>query len=497
MSGYFPVALDIRGRRCLVVGGGRVAARKVESLLEAGAEVVLVAPRVDPVLAEMRERTGFEVQWRAFQPMDLDDVFLVVTATDDPGVNAQVAAEARARRVLVNAVDDAANCDFILPAVVRRGEVQIAITTGGRSPALARHLREMLDDLVPPEYAALADVLASVRSGLRRDGLRVDPEAWQQAIDQETLARVRHGDLSGAAELLRERLKSKAHSALRNRRSSVRTAHSAFRNPPGRIVLVGAGPGDPGLLTLAGRQALADADVVVYDRLVNPELLEYARPHTRRVYVGKHQGEAYIPQGEINDLLCAEALAGNTVVRLKGGDPFVFGRGGEEALAAVRAGVPFSVVPGVTSAVAVPAYAGIPVSHRGLASAFTVVTGHEDPAKGTEDVDWEALARVGGTLVLLMGLHTLPSIRDQLLAAGLDPDTPAAVIQCGTTRAQRVVRATLGTIPELVREAGIQAPATTVVGEVVRLADEINWFPSRHSPQRAGPRVFPENDIPG
>lgn len=248
------------------------------------------------------------------------------------------------------------------------------------------------------------------------------------------------------------------------------------REPPfgGRIILVGAGPGDPDLLTLAGQRAISEADVIVYDRLINPTLLRGARKDARVIYAGKRPGP--MTQEEINQLLCKEASSGQVVVRLKGGDPFVFGRGGEEALAAAEARIPFSVIPGVTAATAVPAYAGIPVTHRGLSSALTVLTGHEDPTKATEGIDWDALAQLGGTIVLLMGVDTLDAVCRRLMQGGLGPDTPAAVIQSGTTDAQRLVRGTLCDIAERAQKAEITPPATTVIGNVAALADQLRWW---------------------
>jgi uroporphyrin-III C-methyltransferase/precorrin-2 dehydrogenase/sirohydrochlorin ferrochelatase len=461
LGAYLPVALNLEGRQCLVVGGGEVAERKVEALLDASANVVVVASSLSARIEALGLFHAIEIRPRAYVTEDLDGVFLVVAATDDREANARVAAEARERGALVNAVDDPSSCDFITPAVVRRGDIQVAITTGGVSPALARHLRELLDRLLAPEYEELAALLAEARAELRRDDVRADPQTWQAAI-RAALLPLRSGDTEGArAELNRV----------------LRTGPRPLTPDPartGRIVLVGAGPGDPALLTLAGRDAIAAADVIVYDRLVNPALLDFAR-HARLVYVGKRRGGGPRSQTEINELLCAEAHAGNLVVRLKGGDPFVFGRGGEEALAAREGGIPFSVVPGVSAAVAVPAYAGIPVTHRGLSSAFTVVTAHEDPSKPDGAVDWDALARVGGTLVLLMGAETLPDVCARLVAGGRAADTPAAVIHCGTMDDQRVVTGDLSNIADRARAADIRAPATTVVGEVAALAEALGW----------------------
>ncbi len=248
---------------------------------------------------------------------------------------------------------------------------------------------------------------------------------------------------------------------------------------PGRVYLVGAGPGDPGLMTVRGIEVLRRARVVVYDRLVNPALLDEAPPRALRVFAGKHAGAHCLPQARINALLVEHARAGGLVVRLKGGDPFVFGRGGEEALALAEAGIPFEIVPGVSAAVAVPAYAGIPVTHRGLGSSFAVVTGHEDPDKGAESVDWARLATAVDTLVVLMGLRSLPRIAATLMAHGRAPETPVALIRWGTTEAQETVTGTLGDIVVRAQHAGLAPPVLAVIGPVVGLRDRLDWFGAR------------------
>ena len=248
---------------------------------------------------------------------------------------------------------------------------------------------------------------------------------------------------------------------------------------PGRVYLVGAGPGDPGLMTVRGIEVLRRARVIVYDRLVNPALLDEAPPHALRVFAGKHAGAHCLPQAGINALLVEHARDGGVVVRLKGGDPFVFGRGGEEALALAEAGIPFEIVPGVSAAVAVPAYAGIPVTHRGLGSSFAVVTGHEDPDKGAESVDWARLATAVDTLVVLMGLRSLPRIAATLMAHGRVPETPVALIRWGTTEAQETVTGTLGDIVVRAQHAGLAPPVLAVIGPVVGLRDRLDWFGAR------------------
>jgi uroporphyrin-III C-methyltransferase/precorrin-2 dehydrogenase/sirohydrochlorin ferrochelatase len=475
------------------VGGGPVAARKLDALAEAEAAIVVVAPAVSARMAAAASRHGVEILQRAFVESDLDGTFLVIAATNDHAVNQQVAKEARLRGILVNSADDPANCDYVLPAVVRRGNVHVAVTTGGRSPALARHLRERLEAEIPIGYAALAEVVARVRAAVRSEGVAIDPASWQEAIQEDVLALAEQGRVAEAASLLRSRLRGSAPdpsspappsramvTAPNSAQALARTSSTQTPTPnplrTGRIVLVGAGPGDPGLLTVAGLQAIAEADAIVYDRLANPELLEHARPDAALVYAGKEPSGGPMGQEEINRILCDRAAAGQVVVRLKGGDPFVFGRGGEEALAAVAAGIPFSVIPGVSAAIAAPAYAGIPVTHRGVAAAFTVITGHEDPGKTSDPVDWEAVARIGGTIVLLMGTATLAAICHRLIGAGVAPETPAAVVGSGTTDTQTVVTGTVADIARRARAAKVRAPTTTVIGEVSALAASLAWF---------------------
>jgi uroporphyrin-III C-methyltransferase/precorrin-2 dehydrogenase/sirohydrochlorin ferrochelatase len=490
---YYSVALNLVGRRCLVVGGGPVAARKLDALAEADACIVVVAPALSARMAAAASRHGVEVLLRPFAEPDLDGAFLVIAATNDRAVNQRVAVAARALGILVNSADDPANCDFVLPAVVRRGNVHVAVTTGGRSPALARHLRERLEAQIPIGYAALAEVVARVRAAVRSEGATIEPASWQEAIQEDVLALAEQGRVADAANLLRIRLRN-ATPDTDTPNSAPQSIEPATANAPepaaapstrssahgtllgGRVVLVGAGPGDPGLLTVAGLQAIGEADVIVYDRLVNPALLEHARPDAELVYAGKEPSGGPMGQDEISQILCSRAAAGKVVVRLKGGDPFVFGRGGEEALAAVAAGVPFSVIPGVSAAIAAPAYAGIPVTHRDVAAAFTVITGHEDPRKTSDPVDWDAVARIGGTIVLLMGTATLAGICERLIAAGMAPATPAAVVGSGTTDTQTVVTGSVTDIAQRARAAGVRPPTTTVIGAVAGLAEPLAWF---------------------
>ena len=466
MTHFYPAFLDLRGRRAVVVGGGAVAEQKVTGLLDAGARVTVVGPIVSPRLAKLAIAGSIALASRPYRPGDLAGAFLAIAATDDRAVNRAVWAEAESRGVLLNAVDDPAHCSFIAPAIHRAGDVAIAVSTAGKSPALAVRLRERIGRLVGPEYGTLLGLLGEVRAELAR---RV-PDApartrlWYRIVDSDAIEFVRRGDLAGARRSIADLVQAGEGDA---------AAPTAANTQPGGIVyLVGAGPGAPGLITRRGLELLRSADVVVYDRLVHPDLLAEAPPRAERIFVGKRAGTGAhaTAQREINALLVAAARAGRSVVRLKGGDPFVFGRGAEECEALRAAGVPHEVVPGVTSAIAAPAAAGIPVTDRRYASAFAVVAGHE--CGEASDLDWTALARLPA-LVFLMGLRALPDITARLIAHGMPGETPAAVVASATLPNQRTVTATLEMMAERVAEVGLEPPATLVVGAIVGLATPV------------------------
>jgi uroporphyrin-III C-methyltransferase/precorrin-2 dehydrogenase/sirohydrochlorin ferrochelatase len=453
---FYPVFLNLRGRRCVVVGGGAVAEQKVVGLLEAGARVVVTSPALTWKLEDLASTGTIEVLRRPYQRGDLEGAFLAIAATDDRDANAAVWDEAEDRGILLNAVDDLPHCSFIAPAVHREGDITVAISTGGKSPAFAVRLRERISALIGREEAEFLNLLGELRPHIaaRVPDFKVRTRLWYQIVDSDAIEYVRRGDVAGA----RRRIDGMVEQAV-SPPQKVR---------PGRVYLVGAGPGDPGLITVRGLEALRRADVIVYDRLVHPDLVERAAPWAERIFVGKRAEGRSIEQEKTNDLLVSLARGGQVVVRLKGGDPFVFGRGAEECEALRNAGIPFEVIPGVSSALAAPAAAGIPVTHRRYASAFAVAAGHE--CEGESDLDWEALARIP-TLVFLMGLRGLSNITAQLMAHGLGPETPAAVIASATLPEERTIVGTLTTIAELARAAGIAAPATLVVGEVVGVRD--------------------------
>jgi uroporphyrin-III C-methyltransferase/precorrin-2 dehydrogenase/sirohydrochlorin ferrochelatase len=450
-----PVFLDLHGRRVLLVGGGEVAARKAQLLVAAGARLRVVAPELGPALSELCERSGAEVHRVSFAPAHLEAVMLAVAATDDPAVNRAVSAAGRAAHVWVNAVDDAAASSCFMPAIVDRSPVIIAIGTGGASPTLARRLRAQLEAWLPQRLGSLALLAGRMRSAVRQ-ALADEPQRrqfWERFFESELAARVLSGTLAGADQ------EAAFAAAL--------AAEVQSATPRGAVWLIGAGPGDPDLLTLRAQQLLQQCDVVLYDRLVPEAVLERVRRDALRVFVGKRPGEHRTTQARINQLLLDYAARGLRVARLKGGDPLVFGRGGEEIAVLARAGVPLIVVPGVTAAFGAAAASAIPLTHRGLAQSVCFVTAMGEAAAA---LDWRALAAPLQTVVFYMGVAQLPSIVERLRQHGAPEQRPAAVIERATQPGQRVVAGELGNIAARVAAAGVAAPALLMVGDVAQFA---------------------------
>jgi uroporphyrin-III C-methyltransferase/precorrin-2 dehydrogenase/sirohydrochlorin ferrochelatase len=453
----YPISLDVTGRRCVVIGGGDIGERKSQELLEAGADVVVIAPYVTAEIEKLSEGNRLALIRREYAPGDLEGAFVAIAATDNRDFNSRIFQEATERNVLLNAVDDIGHCHFAAPSIVRRGDLSLAISTAGKAPALARRLREQLGAQFGPEWGFLVDLLGEVREETlprRQVDFPTWVSRWQQALDHDLIGMIAAGNIEEARECVREALEGDG---------------SAPHQPPaGKVSIVGAGPGDPGLITVRGKELVNQANVVVHDRLVNSRLFD----GKDSIPVGKEPGHHRDQQDEINKLLIRLAQEGKQVVRLKGGDPFVFGRGAEEAEALADAGVDYEIVPAPSAATAVPAYAGIPVTDRRWSSSVAVVTGH----CVTGAVDWAGMARSVETIVVLMGMARLAEIVDGLLEGGLDPTTPAAVIENGTLPEQRVITASLGKLPSAAEEAGVSSPATIVVGEVVTVRDRIAWF---------------------
>ncbi|MGN5106969.1 siroheme synthase CysG [Aeromonas hydrophila] len=453
---YLPIFCRLDNKPVLLVGGGEVAERKARLLLDAGAQLTVVAPELDPELAELAANGSIEWLTGEFAPQQLTGKWLVVAATDRREVNALVYQSANQARIFANVVDDPKRSSFIMPSIIDRSPLMVAISSGGKAPVLARLLREKLEALLPQHLGAVAAFAGSLRERVKARFASMGERRrfWERLLGADRLGQaLARGDSASANQL----------------------ADSLFADESqtgGEVVLVGAGPGDPGLLTLHALRQMQQADVVVYDRLVSDEVMALVRRDAKRIFVGKQAGNHCVPQEGINQLLLDEAKKGQRVVRLKGGDPFIFGRGGEELETLVGNGIGFQVVPGITAASGCAAYAGIPLTHRDHAQSVRFVTAHGKG--GAQDLDWPLLAKDKQTLVFYMGLSSCAVIREQLMANGKGGATPVALIERGTQPSQRVIRGTLDQLPELA--VGVESPALIMVGSVVTLADQLAWF---------------------
>jgi uroporphyrin-III C-methyltransferase/precorrin-2 dehydrogenase/sirohydrochlorin ferrochelatase len=463
---YFPTFFDLKGQSVLVVGGGEVALRKVSLLQRCGAVITVVAPEIVPELQARAARGAVTLVPREFVPGDLDGARLVIVATSRRAINRWIAKLSDSRAIPVNVVDDREASRFIVPAVVDRDPILVAISTGGTSPVLARRLRERLEASIPKRLGDFALWLRNLRRS-SQERLRDTQERrrfFEAMVDGPAARRFMAGDGQGALRIAQRLLA---------------TASQACRTP-GEVTLVGAGPGDPELLTLKALRALQDADVILHDRLVSAAILDFARRDATLICVGKSPAGLSTPQQEINALLIEHASQGRRVVRLKGGDPFIFGRGGEELEALAAAQIDFSVVPGITAASGCAAYAGIPLTHRDHAHSVSFVTAHAD--KNGQEPDWRALALPGVTAVFYMGLARLDHIVQRLLEHGAADSRPAAIVARGTLPEQQVIAATLGTLLDAASTAALESPALLVVGDVVKLRSQLAWFSALTDP---------------
>jgi uroporphyrin-III C-methyltransferase/precorrin-2 dehydrogenase/sirohydrochlorin ferrochelatase len=467
---WFPLFLDIKDRKVVVVGGGTIAERKIDLFQSAGPKIAIVSPIVTESLAARVAAGQFTWEARSFEEADVIGATVIVAATDSPDVNQRVAAAATARGIPVNVVDDLELSTGILPAIVDRSPLVIAVSTEGSAPAFARYVRARIESAIDESFGDLATFLRRMRDRIKQ----------------------RFPDLGQRRRFYGALLEGEVPDALRRRRPI--EAEAAFEHAlhagvqeGGRVDLVGAGPGDPGLLTLNALRALQAADVVLHDRLVSADVLALCRREAELIPVGKAAGYHSVPQDEINALLVQHARAGRRVVRLKGGDPFVFGRGGEEieVLAALR--IPYSVVPGVTAAIACGAYAGIPLTHRDHARGVRFVTAHCKSA--LDSVDWASLAHEKDTLAVYMGVGSISRIEAELLAHGSDPETPVAFIENGSRPEQRVVVGTLAGAHALAAREQIGSPALLIIGSVVSLAERLAWFGATPVIDRANDRL--------
>nr|WP_234455574.1 siroheme synthase CysG [Kosakonia sp. LAM2021] len=450
-----PIFCQLRDRQCLLVGGGDVAERKARLLMDAGARLTVNALTFVPQFTVWAEEGMLTLVEGEFSETLLDACWLAIAATDDEAVNQRVSDAAEQRRIFCNVVDAPKQASFIMPSIIDRSPLMVAVSSGGTSPVLARLLREKLESLLPQHLGHVAHYAGKLRSRVKKQFASMSERRrfWEKLFVNDRLAQSLANQDTSSVEKITGQLLTEP---LDNR---------------GEVVLVGAGPGDAGLLTLKGLQQIQQADVVVYDRLVSDEIMNLVRRDADRVFVGKRAGYHCVPQEEINQILLREAQSGKRVVRLKGGDPFIFGRGGEELETLCHAGIPFSVVPGITAASGCSAYSGIPLTHRDYAQSVRLVTGH---LKTGGELDWANLAAEKQTLVFYMGLNQAATIQAQLMAHGMQADMPVALVENGTSVQQKVVSGALSQLGELAQQ--VQSPALIIVGRVVGLRDKLKWF---------------------
>lgn len=461
---YLPLFFDLKGQSVLLIGGGDIALRKGRLLTRAGARVRLVAPRIDAEVRELISESGGELIEAEYHVDHLKGVRLIVAATDIDRVNRAVHADAVSAGLPVNVVDNPPLCTFIFPAIVDRSPIVIGISSAGKAPVLARNLRAKLETLIPPSYANLGELVGRFRAQVKAkfDTVNKRRNFWEKVLSGSVAERVFAGQNEAAEALLIEQIE-----------------RADADHQVGEVYLVGAGPGDPELLTFKALRLMQQADVVLYDALVSPEVLELCRRDADLIYVGKQRDNHAVPQEGINDLLVQHAKAGQRVVRLKGGDPFIFGRGGEELRLLKEAGVPFQVVPGITAASACSTYAGIPLTHRDYSQSVKFITGQLK--KRSAEINYDELAGTNQTLVFYMGLHTLDILTAGLMRAGKAPDTPVAIVSRGTRADQQVLTGQLDEICAKQAQAQLPAPALIIVGEVVELHSELAWYGDNQS----------------
>jgi uroporphyrin-III C-methyltransferase / precorrin-2 dehydrogenase / sirohydrochlorin ferrochelatase len=456
---YLPVFLQIHAQPCLVVGAGNIAARKIELLGRAGAVITVIAPEIKPSVDHLKAKYPITIQQSVFTPGPLDQYRLVIAATSDENCNIQVSTTAKAQGIPVNVVDNPALSSFIFPAIVDRSPLMIAIGSGGAAPVLARLLRTKLESLIPSAYGELAQLAASFRNRVKQHISSPTQRRlfWEEVLQGHIAEEVLSGNIKQAKESLAKALED---------------SHAA--TDKGEVYLIGAGPGSADLMTFRALRLLQQADVVVYDRLVSPEILDLARRDAEKIYVGKQRDHHTLPQTSINALLAELAHQGKRIARLKGGDPFIFGRGGEEIETLMQEGISFQIVPGITAASGCASYSGIPLTHRDHAQSCVFVTGHLKD--GNVHLNWTQLAQPNQTIVIYMGSVGLKQICESLIAHGSDPCLPIALIQKGTTRQQKVDTGTLVTLPERMAQESVKAPTLIIIGHVVRLHDKLRWF---------------------
>lgn len=461
---YLPLFFKLKSQPCLVVGGGDIALRKIQTLLKAGANVTIVALKVSPSLRSVIEEHQLQVSLKSFEPNDLVDKSLVIAATNDRKLNELVSVSAGKLRVLVNVVDNPHLSSVIFPSIIDRDPLIIAVSTAGNAPVLARLVRSKIEAMIPSRYGELAALVGRSREKVKH----LIPDIAQRKAFWEKV-------LSGpVSEFLMLGKVEEAEQRLDLLMNDVESKGGERQIYDGEVYLVGAGPGDPDLLTFKALRLLQKADVILYDRLVAPEIVDLSRKDSEKIYVGKRMADHAVSQPDINEMLVKFAKAGKRVCRLKGGDPFIFGRGGEEIEKLVEHNISFQVVPGITAASGCASYAGIPLTHRDCAQSVQFVTGHQQ--ENGVDLDWAGLASGQQTLVFYMGLSNLSQICDELINHGMDKNQPAALIQQGTTKNQKVIEGSIKSLPDLLSKEKVKAPTLIIIGQVVSLRRKLSWF---------------------
>ena len=456
---FLPLYFQLQGKPCVMVGGGTIALRKAILLQKSGAIINIVARKVIPELQQLAESTGGTIRIGDYSVADIEGKFLIIAATDDEVLNKQVSDDAHQRQLPVNVVDSPQLCSVIVPAIIDRSPLVIAVSSGGKSPVLARMLRSKIESLIPAAYGRLANLVGTFRDKVKLSYKTVDERKnfWEEVLNGPIAEMVFAGKDAVANDMLSQRLDAEPAEMIK-----------------GEVYLVGAGPGDPDLLTFRALRLMQKADVVLYDRLVADQIIELTRRDAEKVYVGKKRSDHAVPQQDINQMLVKLAKQGKRVLRLKGGDPFIFGRGGEEIEQLASHNIPFQVVPGVTAASGCSTYAGIPLTHRDYAQSVRFITGHLK--NGTADLPWDELIHSNQTLVFYMGLVGLPIICQKLIEHGRNPNTPIALIQQGTTKQQRVLVSNLQEMPVKAVTEQVRAPTLLIIGEIVTLREKLAWF---------------------
>ncbi len=454
--------MELSKKSVLLIGGGEVAERKLDLLLKANAKLTIISPEFTDYINELiKNNKNITAIKDVYREEQMENSYsFVIAATDNESLNEDIATHANHRSILVNVVDKPNICDFIFPSILERGPITVAVSTGGASPVLARLLRTKLETMIPGAYGRLAKIISDNRIPVRKKLINSKSNRifWEQMLNGKFVELVLSGQDNDAIDFLNQEIDS----------------FDEKKKGEGEVYLVGAGPGDPDLLTFRALRLMQQADIALYDRLVHPSIIDLIRRDAQKVYVGKQRDNHTVRQEEINSLLVKYAKQGKRVLRLKGGDPFIFGRGGEEIDTLVDQKVSFQVVPGITSASGCSAYSGIPLTHRDHAQSCIFVTGHLK--EGKLDLKWEKLIQPNQTIVFYMGLVSIDIICSQLVANGLDPDTPCALIQQGTTPDQKVYTSIVKNMSELVKQKKPMAPTIFIIGFVVNLREKLNWF---------------------